>query len=78
MTVTSRNIIRFGGSKAVVLPADWFRTFKLKAKQKMIVAYGNIVLISPSSHIEKEFTLKEMGRLIDQINKWGAKLQIKK
>jgi len=67
MTVTQRNIVRFGGSRAVILPADWFRTFKLEEKQKLIIAYGTIVLITPTKDIDKEFTLKEMGYLINQI-----------
>lgn len=72
MAVTSRNLIRFGGSRAIVLPADWLRTFKLKEKKQMIIAYGNIVLISPDSHIEKKFTLKEVGYLINQIKEMGV------
>jgi len=71
MTVTTRNLIRFGGSRAIILPSDWLRTFGLKEKQQMIIAYGNIILITPSTHIEKNYTLKEMGHLIDQINGWG-------
>jgi len=67
MTVTQRNIVRFGGSRAVILPADWFRTFKLEEKQKLIIAYGTIVLITPTKDIDNEFTLKEVGYLINQI-----------
>lgn len=70
MPISQRKIQRFGGSKAVILPADWFRSNNLTEKQSVIVGYGSIVLILSTNKIEKYFILKEVEYLLDQIKKY--------
>lgn len=65
MVVTQRRIVRFDVSRAVILPVDWFRTFKLKEKQKLVAVYGIIVLKILTKVLDKEFILKEVKHLID-------------
>jgi len=60
--------VKLGGSNAVILPADWFRTFKISEKQKVTIVYGKIALIIPIAHFDNNFLLKELNHLIDQLS----------
>lgn len=73
MVLTKRKIIKFGGSRAVILPSDWFKTFKLKEKQQLLVAYGNAVLILPiDCDIDDTSLLNDIICLFNQIK--GGKI----
>lgn len=69
MTVTTRKIVRFGGSRAVILPADWFRTFNLHETKSLTIIYGSIAIIIPSEEITKDDILKETEILVNQLGR---------
>jgi antitoxin component of MazEF toxin-antitoxin module len=69
MPLTERSIVRFGGSRAVILPADWFRTFEIKEGQRLKIAYDNIVLILPPKQTNVERALDELKEILKKRKK---------
>ena len=71
MLFTKRSVVRFGGSKAVILPSDWVNTYSIKEKQKVIIAYGNIVIIIPSGKFKKNVLRRELQHFATQLDGKG-------
>lgn len=56
-----RKVLPTGDSKAIALPPDWLRMFKLKQGDYVEVVYNAIVIIKPPRlRLDTEFLRKEL------------------
>jgi antitoxin component of MazEF toxin-antitoxin module len=61
---SDRRILAVGSSKAVALPPDWLRAFRLDVGDEIEVLYDSVVVVKPVAlQIDEHFLRKEFHQL---------------
>lgn len=63
---TDRKVLRTGNSKAMALPPDWLRMFKIDIGDTVEVLYNSIVIIKAKNFkIDPDFLKKEFDLIME-------------